>query len=190
MERGLKDLKELPELMLARSALEQKNETIDAKDAVIRELIQKNRALERELDELKRAVPAAGNAGGHTGVESLIEDIVGLLVKCEKAPAAADLEGEIPAAAGLEEANLLSRKIPELLRDRWGLEIIDGEPAAIDPYIHRVVEVVKGPGNGERAVPLSRGYRLGKKILSPMKLRVFEGGKPQDGKNSRFGRGT
>jgi hypothetical protein len=152
----LKDLNELlgnsfsdeaiAELMLARSALEQKNETIDAKDAAIRDLLRKNRALERELEEARRAVPAAANTGGHTGVESLIEDVVRLLVKHEMAPAASALGGDTPAA-GLEG------EIVELLRDRWGLEVFDGEPSAIDPYIHRVIEVVKGPGDGEKSPP-------------------------------------
>jgi molecular chaperone GrpE (heat shock protein) len=190
----LKDLKGLlgksiseeaiAELMLARSALEQKNEIIDAKDAVIRELVQKNRSLERELDEVLRTAPAAENAGGRTGVESLVEDIVMLLLKCEKAPVAASLEREIPAVADLE------REIVGLLRDRWGLEVIEGEPASVDPYIHRVIEVVKGSRGGEKAVPLSRGYRLGKKVLAPMKLRVIEGVESQDGGESRSERGA
>ena len=180
----------IAELMLARSALEQKNEAIDARDAVIRDLLGKIRALECELKEARMVAPATGNALKHEGTEDVIEDIVYLLVKYETGPSGFG-SGE-GGCAGIdpEKTSIPCGKILALLRDRWGVEVIDGEPAVIDPYIHRVIEVVKGPGVDNRVVPLSKGYRLGKKIIAPMKLRVIEGGEAQNGEMSRSGRGT
>jgi molecular chaperone GrpE (heat shock protein) len=171
----------IAELMLARSALEQKNETIDAREAVIRDLLRKNRALERELDQMNRAVPAAEHPRERGSAEGVIEDIVRLLVKYERVPAATALETHTPAIAGL------GAEIVELLKDRLGLEVIEGAPAEIDPHIHRVIEVTKSPENRERAVPLSKGYRLGKKVISPMDIRVIEGGEAQEDGNPGSG---
>lgn len=176
----------IAEIMIARSALEQKNETLDRKDALIGDLLRRNRELERRLEEERRASPEGASAGetgleappgGREGVEDLIGEIVRLLVRHERVPSEGVGE-EVSASGGFEA------EIVQLLRDRWGLAVIEEEPVAIDPLIHRVVEVVKGPGGGGRAVSLSKGYRLGKKILAPMKIRVFEGGE------SCLGRGT
>ena len=56
----------------------------------------------------------------------------------------------------------------------YGLEIIDGPADEVDPKIHQVVEVA----NGEKGdvVMLARGYKVGEKILSPMKVRVIKAG--------------
>ena len=154
---------------IAGKVLEQKNETIDLKDRMIVDLLQKTRALERELEEATRTLPvsektegAAEEKGYRRGIENVIEDVVSLVSKYEK-----DSGGTGP----------LAEKILGLLTDRYGLEVLEEQPTEIDPRIHQVIDVQGAKGGVERYVLVSKGYRIGARLLMPVKLRVIEGGK-------------
>ncbi len=164
--------KAIGELMLARTALEEKHELIDRKDHIIRELVQKNRDIEAELEELRGVLSEMEEMGKskevdsyNRGIVAVIGDILHIMVRYE---AVCNVKNEN------DELNMLIEGIFHLLKERYGLEIMDGVPAEIDPELHRVIEVNAGQGKGREIIQLSKGYRIGKKILSPMKLKVIE----------------
>ncbi|MCK5095166.1 MAG: nucleotide exchange factor GrpE [Spirochaetes bacterium] len=164
--------KAIGELMLARSALEEKHELIDRKDRIIRELMQKNRDIEADLKEVKAVLSdmeemeKSNEVNSYNrGIEAVIGDILHILVRYE---AVFNIKSES------NEMKMLIEGIFNLLEKQYGLEIMDGAPAEIDPEIHQVIEVIAGKGKGREIIQLSKGYRIGKKILSPVKLKVIE----------------
>lgn len=171
LQRTISD-KAIGELMLARTVLEEKHELIDRKDQIIRELMQKNRDIETELEEVKGVLSDMEEMeknnevdSYNSGIEAVIGDIIHNLAQYETV---CNIKSES------NEMKMLIDSIFHLLKERYGLEIIDGAPAEIDPELHQVIEVSAGQGDGREIIQLSKGYRIGKKILSPMKLKVME----------------
>ncbi len=164
--------KAIGELMFARTALEEKHELIDNKDRIIRELMQKNRDIEADLKEVKAVLSdmeemekSNEENSYNRGIEAVIGDILHILVR---------YEAVCNTKSKSNEMKMLIEGIFNLLEKQYGLEIMDGAPAEIDPEIHQVIEVIAGKGKGRKIIQLSKGYRIGKKILSPMKLKVIE----------------
>ena len=69
---------------------------------------------------------------------------------------------------------MLVENILGLFVKEYGLEIIDGPADEVDPEIHQVVEVVTRDEESAGIVRLARGYKVGEKILYPMKVKVIK----------------
>ena len=164
--------KAIGELMLAKTALEEKYEQIDKKDKSIKELQKKNKKLEAELDELRETLleiedtkkkESAGDF--NKGTEAVIGDILQILSKYDSA---------CSGGSGKRELTMLIENILDLLVNRYGLEVIDGPVDEVDPAVHHVVEVISGDEEDAGIVTLARGFKLGEKIIAPMKVKVIK----------------
>lgn len=160
------------ELMLAKTALEEKHEQIDKKEKSIRELHKKNRKLEAELEEardmlsdIEETQRANDVADFSKGTEAVINDIIEIISRYDHVCGSENPNNELCK---------MVENILEIFVNGHGLEIIDGPADEVDPKIHQVVEVTTGK-KGD-VVMLARGYKVGEKILSPMKVRVIKAG--------------
>lgn len=186
----------IAELMLAKTVLEEKNEIIDEKDRIIRELYSKEKELETELVSFKREIESAKailrryvrlNKTEHdkspqSGIQKVIADVVAI---------AADYQSCISSAHGrsLDINGSLAGRLMTLFVESYDLEVLDGAPKEIDPKIHQVVEVIEDKHGESSFVQLSKGYRIGKKVIRPMGLKVLKGTKEtnqQQGATLRF----
>jgi molecular chaperone GrpE (heat shock protein) len=177
MLNGIISEEAIGELMLAKNALEEKYELINEKDRMIQDLVTKNRVIEERLKEVEQLLEGVENQiEAHTktsferGAESVIKDIVSVLVNHER----------LKKHKGVQDDPV--EKILECLEKQYGLKRIDEQPRSIDPTIHNVVEVVQQEEGEEQEtiVVLSTGYMLKGKLLMPVKLRVISGGKNDD----------
>ncbi len=141
------------EMMLARSVLEGKNELLEQKEAQLGELRRRLQAGEGELAELR-----SGNL-------RLIESVVRLAVDFLPDKEA---EGSKPYSP---DAGLAGRLIALLMKE-YGVTAIDLPAGWLDPAIHEVVDVQEADGV-ERIVKLKVGFRLGSRVLRPMRVRVL-----------------
>jgi molecular chaperone GrpE (heat shock protein) len=160
------------ELMLAKTALEEKYEQIDKKEKLIKELQKKNKKLEAELEKLKATLfeieetQKTDETGGfNKGSETVIKDLLQILSKYDSACCAGDSNGEL---------TMLVDSILDLFIKRYGLDVIDGPVDEVDPVKHQVVEVIKGKEKEAGVVRLARGFRMGEKIITPMKVKVIK----------------
>ncbi len=166
--------KAIGELMLAKTALEEKHEQIDKKDKSIKELQGKNRKLGAELEEVREMLSdieetqrANDVEDFNKGTEAVINDIIQIISRYDHACGSENPNTEV---------RMLVENILELLVNGYGLEIIDGPVDEVDPAIHQVVEVITGDEGDAGIIRLARGYMIGKKILSPMKVKVIKAG--------------
>ena len=166
--------KAIGELMLAKTALEEKHEQIDKKEKSISELQKKNRKLEAELEKARKMLSEIedtqrkNNAGGlDKGSEEIIREVIQILSRYDHACGSEN---------GNNEVSMLVENILGLFVKGYGLEIIDGPADEVNPEIHQVVEVVTGDEDNAGIVRLARGYKVGEKILSPMKVKVIKAG--------------
>jgi molecular chaperone GrpE (heat shock protein) len=95
----------------------------------------------------------------------VVIDILKIISKYETAGGVIECKSELI---------MLIDNIIDLLVSRYGLEVIDGPAADVDPAIHQVVEVINSDKENSGIVRLARGYRMGKKIIMPMKVRVIK----------------
>lgn len=172
---GIMSEEAIGELMLAKTALEEKYELINEKDRTIKELLQKSRNIEERLKEVEELLSEAElqnqkseNLAFERGVEAVIKDLLSIITQYER------INNQLSDDA--EEIEPLNR-ILRSLETRYGLERIDGQPEKIDPEIHRVIDVIHDDVDKEQIILLSSGYRLNGKVLLPVKLRVITGGK-------------
>jgi molecular chaperone GrpE (heat shock protein) len=164
--------KAIGELMLAKNALEEKHEQIDKKEKSIRQLQKKNRKLEAELEKaremlsvIKETQRNTESEEPHKGSDAVIRDIIYIISRYDHA---------FSSENGNTELRMLVENILELLVKEYGLEIIDDPADTVDPEIHQVIEVVTGDEDDAGIVRLARGYKVGDKILSPMKIKVIK----------------
>lgn len=144
------------EMMLARSVLEEKNELLEQKEAQLRELRHRLRAGEGELAELR-----SGNL-------RLIESVVRLAGDFLPDEESEDSQPYDP------DAGLAGRLIALLIKE-FGVTAIDRPAGRLDPALHEVVDVQEQPDGVERIVKLKDGFRLGSRVLRPMRVRVLTG---------------
>jgi len=163
------------ELMLAKAALEDKNEQLDEKDRLIQELRSKEKALWSEIELLNEKLTHSHSQrekeykeAAQEGADKVIKDIVSILADYENVDATA---GEKERG---DDARLIGRLI-RILNECYGLEVIDGSPDKIDPEIHQVIEAEDATGEKSSIILLSKGYRIGKKILRPARVKVIRG---------------
>ena len=157
------------EMMLAKTVLEEKNELLDEKDRIIRELLSRQKLLEKELSEFRGETERmegeraeAEARAEQEGMRRVITDVV-------------HLAGQYKAGFQALDRSLSARLI-RLLRRRYSLEVIAEAPDRIDPERHQVIEAEEGTdqqGESEITV-LSWGYRLGGKTIKPALLRVVK----------------
>jgi molecular chaperone GrpE (heat shock protein) len=164
-----KDL--IGEMMLAKTMLEEKNELLDRKDSLVRELQAQCKQLQSELaecrlklEDLALEAEAIRDRALSEGRHEAVSEVVRLAADYEKAEARPE-----------SGVHLFSRLI-RLFREKYGLEVIDRVPERIDPEVHRVIEVVREPGNGDsRLQVLAKGYRVHGKLVCPALVKVYEG---------------
>ncbi len=144
------------EMMLARSVLEDKNELLEQKEAQLRELRRRLQAGEGELAELR--------SGNLRLIESVVR-LAGDFLPDEEA------EGSKPYSP---DAGLAGRLIALLMKE-FGVTAIDRLAGRLDPAIHEVVDVQEQTDGVERIVKLKVGFRLGSRVLRPMRVRVLTG---------------
>lgn len=156
------------ELMLAKTVIEEKNEMLDQKDCLIRELSTRLQALERQTEELrtvlsranrKEEVMRAEERAGTTN--AIISDVVRIAASYE------DLHGS--SSTGL------ASRIYSLFEEKYHLRVIADPPQSVDPQLHHVVEVDHtGAPEGSIEI-LSNGYRLGETVIRPALVKVILG---------------
>lgn len=156
------------EMMLAKSVLEEKNELLDLKDRTIRELHSKVRRLELQVEEHRRELcrqSELGECAFVAGCRQVVAEVLRVVAPYDRPEAG-------PAA-------VLAGRLVALFCDSYGLDVVEDAPGHIDPEVHQVVEAFKTVGGGRRRVyVMSRGYRLGDRVLQPALVRVSE---PSDG---------
>ena len=164
--------KAIGELMLAKTALEEKHEQIDKKEKSIRELQKKNRKLESELEKVREILSdieetqRKNNAENfNKSSEEIIRDIIQIISRYDHICSSKN---------GNNGITMLVENILGLFVKEYGLEIIDGPADEVDPEIHQVVEVVTRDEENAGIVRLARGYKVGEKILYPMKVKVIK----------------
>jgi molecular chaperone GrpE (heat shock protein) len=162
----------IEELTLVKTALQEKNEALDARDERIREMTRRIRDLERRINEMEESctecrerAAVADNVGGNDGVDSLLADIIHLLSRYECEGCGEEGYGSIPGETLLN-----------LLREKYDVEVLDSPVESIDPHIHRVVEVKRENRREQKIVRLSRGYRVKGRVIRPVTLQVITGG--------------
>jgi molecular chaperone GrpE len=142
-------------------------------------------AVERERDELRdrllRAAADFDNFRKRTDRErrDLSDAIVGDIVR-EILPVVDDLERALATPASDEGSQayrrgieLIHRRLMDTLRKR-GVEPIDVIGSDFDPNWHEAVahDPANGRRDGEITGELSRGYRIGQRLLRPAQVKV------------------
>lgn len=162
------------ELMLAKSVIEEKNETLDQKDQTIRELATRARNLEIDNDELRLALSRSTRQAEMLRAEergkalsTVISDIVRI---------AADYED----VHGSSSTGLASRLFG-LLQEKYDLRVIAEPPKSVNPHLHHVVEVDHSGAMDGSIEVLSNGYRLGETVIRPALVKVVLGVQAGDG---------
>jgi molecular chaperone GrpE (heat shock protein) len=175
------------ELMLIKTSMEEKSEMLDSKDKQIHMLLKEKKILadkyrktEQSFHELRQEVSSKEKKAFREGGEAVIEDIVHVLCKYEKA-----WNNERHTVRPSE--SMVAEGILGMLRDIYGLETIDaGHGAVLDPGKHQVVDVQQAPDGDSQIVALSKGYRIGTRVIKTACLRVIKGGKAEtEGKLER-----
>ncbi len=151
------------EMMLAKSILEQKNETIDQKDRSIRELSCQLREMRQELEQSGRESAQSRQDARWQGVREVLEEVLRLVCDYRS--------GEVGAE------NKLADRLIVMCREKYGLEVIDETPDALDPEIHQVVEVEQAAGPATSIQVISKGFKVAGRLLRPMQVRVIRGAK-------------
>jgi molecular chaperone GrpE len=116
---------------------------------------------ERERRELSDAVSA-----------DIIRDVLPAVDDLERALAAA--EGDDTGAAFRRGIELIHRRLIDALRKR-GVEQIEVIGQDFDPNWHEAVghdEAGKGRRDGEITAELTKGYRIGQRLLRPAQVKV------------------
>ncbi|UCF99975.1 MAG: hypothetical protein JSV89_10665 [Spirochaetaceae bacterium] len=163
------------EMMLAKTVLEEKNELLDQKDRLIRELRSQLTQREVELEELKaelhnseRDRTVAEQEAELRGKHKVVAEVVELAAEYER---------------GSEDPeNKLAWRLIWQFQERYGLEVISGTPCRVDPQIHRVIEVVhpKQPEVFPAIWILTKGFRLAGRTIKPALVRVIGSGKEEN----------
>lgn len=156
------------EMMFARAVIEEKNELIDRKDAIIRELVSELRNAESEVKELRDTICEAErnrdterSAAKQEAFNQLISELVRITADWDN--------------LHRERSSRLSSRIYSLFQDEYGLRLIDEPPESIDPELHQVVEVDHST-SGEASIEiLSSGYRIGATVIRPALVKVVLG---------------
>jgi molecular chaperone GrpE (heat shock protein) len=167
----------IEDLIQANTILEDRISLFEKKDAQIKKLLERNRSLEAELaevsehiNELEERFRIVEEESFRGGIEAVIGDIVHEVSRYDRVSNKSRVK---------KKDNMPINRIIHLLEKRYGLEVIEGTPMAIDPEMHHVVDVVSGC-NGELAVgkpsveQVSRGYKIRGKVLKPLQLRLVD----------------
>ncbi len=151
------------EMMLAKTILEEKNDTIDQKDRSIRDLSCQLREMRQELEQSGRELAQSRQDARWQGVREVLEEVFCLVC---------DYRG---GEGGAE--NKLADRLIMMCREKYGLEVIDKTPDAVDPEIHQVVEVEQAAGPSTSIQVISKGFKVAGRLLKPMQVKVIKGAK-------------
>lgn len=181
-----KDDEEIKEEVVAET-LEEEDEAVDEVETLKKEL-EEEKAKNAELtDRLlrnqaesenykKRLLKDKEDAVRYANT-SLVKDLLDPIDNFSRALQAADqsnnFEGFRDGVKMIEE-NMLS-----LLKNNWGLEVIDEENVAFDPNEHEacLMEEVEGLKEDTVTMLLQKGYKLNGRVIRPAKVKV---GKPKN----------
>ena len=161
------------ELMLAKSVIEEKNEILDQKDEIIRELAARARTLENDNEELRLALSRSMRHDEIIRAEergSVLNVVISDVVRI-----AADYED----VHGSSSTGLASR-IFGLFQEKYDLRVIEEQPQAVNPSLHHVVEVDHSGASTGSIEVLSSGYRLGETVIRPALVKVILGVRQSD----------
>lgn len=166
------------EMMLAKTVLEEKNELLDEKDRLIRELRSQLTQREVELEELRAELKSSERDRMVAEEEAVLKGKYRIVAEVIEFAAEYERGDE-------ESENRLASRLIELFQQRYGLEVISGTPLKVDPQIHRVIEVVH-PKHSE-VFPairvLTKGFRLAGRTIKPALVRVIGPGKEENGRD-------
>ncbi|HUX20084.1 MAG TPA: nucleotide exchange factor GrpE [Spirochaetia bacterium] len=156
------------ELMLAKSVIEEKNEILDRKDEMIRQLASRARSLETDNEELRLALSRSMRRDEMLRAQErgeVLSTVVSDVVRV-----AADYED----VHGSSSTGLASR-IFGLLQEKYDLRVITEPPQTVNPQLHHVVEVDHSGALSGSIEVLSNGYRLGETVIRPALVKVVLG---------------
>jgi molecular chaperone GrpE len=155
------------------------DETISSPDSAQIEALQKER--DEFRDRLLRTTAEFDNYRKRTDRERRdLSDAVSADIVRDMLPAVDDLERALAAAAddaapafrrGIE---LIHRRLLDALRKR-GVEPLDVIGQPFDPNWHEAVghdQAADGQGDGDITAELTRGYRIGQRLLRPAQVKV------------------
>jgi molecular chaperone GrpE (heat shock protein) len=171
------------ELMLAKSVIEEKNETLDRKDRTIRELSSRVRTLETNTEELRAALSRSVRRDEMVRAEeraTTLDDVISDVVRIT-----ADYE-DVYGSSSTGPAS----RIYALFQEKYGLRVIAEPPQSVNPQLHHVVEVAHSGARSGSIEVLSNGYRLGETVIRPALVKVVLGVRSGDRtitEENRFG---
>ncbi len=154
---------------LKRELEEEKAKSADLADRLLRNQAETENYRKRLLKDKEDAVRYANT--------SLVKDLLEPIDNFSRALAAADqsknFDGFRDGVKMIEE-NMLS-----ILKNNWGLEIIEGENVPFDPNEHEacLMEEVEGLKEDTVTMLLQKGYKLNGRVIRPAKVKV---GKPKN----------
>lgn len=154
---------------LKKELEEEKAKNAELTDRLLRNQAESENYKKRLLKDKEDAVRYANT--------SLVKDLLDPIDNFSRALQAADqsnnFEGFRDGVKMIEE-NMLS-----LLKNNWGLEVIDEENVAFDPNEHEacLMEEVEGLKEDTVTMLLQKGYKLNGRVIRPAKVKV---GKPKN----------
>jgi len=128
-----------------------------------------------EFDNYRKRTDRERRDLSEAAAVDLIRELLPVLDDLERAlSAGSDAADQSPAAANYRRGvELIHRRALELLRKR-GVEAFDTVGRDFDPSWHEAVasEPADGHRDGEITAELSRGYRIGSRLLRPAQVKV------------------
>lgn len=154
---------------LKKELEEEKAKNAELTDRLLRNQAESENYKKRLLKDKEDAVRYANT--------SLVKDLLDPIDNFSRALQAADQSNNFDGfrdGVKMIEENMLS-----LLKNNWGLEVIDEENVAFDPNEHEacLMEEVEGLKEDTVTMLLQKGYKLNGRVIRPAKVKV---GKPKN----------
>ena len=130
--------------------------------------------LTAEFDNYRKRVERDRRDAGDRATASSVEDLLPIVDDFERA---LKVDAGPAAQAYRDGLDLIYRRLLDLLARR-GVKPIETLGTDFDPHLHQAVAYEPSPGHrdGEVIEELSRGYRLGERLLRPAMVKVASRG--------------
>ncbi len=152
---------QIGEMMLAKTVLEEKNEAIESRDRTIRELRSQLQVAQQELSQSVRILSRTQEATCQQGIRKVLQDVLEVVARYQEAD-----DGVV---------NMLAGRLLQMLKENYGVEVLERAPPKYDPAVHEVVDVEHASGKPSSITVVSKGFVVHGAVLRPMKVRVVRG---------------
>ncbi len=153
---------------LKKALEEEKAKSAELADRLVRNQADTENYRKRLLKDKEDAVRFANT--------SLVKDLLEPIDNFSRALAAADQSKNFDGFR--DGVKMIEENMLTILKNNWGLEIIDGENVPFDPNEHEacLMEEVEGLKEDTVTMMLQKGYKLNGRVIRPAKVKV---GKPK-----------